>query len=470
MDDGCVVRFSGPFLAFLTFGVCPAMTKLDWREFEASIREECQLAIARWMKRNPKRKAYAIAFHECYAEMDGVITIPQLGINVSDPETLVTNFEETGWKWNSADWPWLDIFPSRTRLNRLERALTQEACRGSQTHWLKTHKRFFTMLIRISKLLYQQHVKSPQVTSEFVVYVDDEDGGLDTIRRSIPTGLFRKHFQKFEKQVPKVDGMSPEGMAERYLEDMFSFEKEILALGNDAVGPILRKLADPEIGCAAAGLLADLNISSKPVINSLRNWVSTGDEGMAEHCSMALGLLGDVEHLFSRLADKKTRAPAVMGILTRLKERASDRMEPLPLDYQYVERLLAIKSASIRRQVEDELKPGSSKIRIALEDVDEALRGLASDELILRQHAVCVLGDRSLGVQCGKKILPALAERLNDSVANMRRLALLQLSNWKAAARPYRDQMKLLIKDKDDSVRKCACYVLNDGPEPNSRR
>jgi len=187
------------------------MTKLDWREFEASIREECQLAISRWMKRNPNRQAYAIAFHECYAEMDGVVTIPKLGINVSDPETLVTNFEETGWEWNSADWPWLDIFPSRTRLNRLE---------------------------------------------------------------------------------------------------------------------------------------------------------------------------------------------------------------PLPFDYQYTERLLAMRSASIRRQVADELKPGSSKIRIAPEDIEEALRGLASDELILRQHAVCVLGDRRLGVQCGKRILPALAERLNDSVAN----------------------------------------------------
>ena len=159
-----------------------------------------------------------------------------------------------------------------------------------------------------------------------------------------------------------------------------------------------------------------------------------------------------------------------MGILTRLTERASDRIEPLPLDYQYAERLLAMRSASIRRQVADELKPGSSRIRIAPEDIEEALRGLASDELILRQHAVCVLGDRRLGVQCGKRILPALAERLNDSVANMRRLALLQLSNWKAAARPYRDQMKLLIKDKDASVRQCACYVLNDGPEPNSRR
>ena len=55
------------------------MTTLDWREFEASIREECQLAIARWIKRNPKRQADALAFHECYAELDGVITIPQLG-------------------------------------------------------------------------------------------------------------------------------------------------------------------------------------------------------------------------------------------------------------------------------------------------------------------------------------------------------------------------------------------------------
>jgi hypothetical protein len=42
----------------------------DWKELEASITTEAMQAIDRWMKRHPRKQAYAVAFHECYCEPD----------------------------------------------------------------------------------------------------------------------------------------------------------------------------------------------------------------------------------------------------------------------------------------------------------------------------------------------------------------------------------------------------------------
>ncbi len=431
----------------------------DWQQLESTIADVAENAVVAWMKKNPSQRAYAFAFHECYRELDGVITIPQLGVNSIQKTTVNYDDEDEGWKWNSADWHWLNILPARSSLAKLEAKLTTEACRSTQTHWLKCEKRFHSILVRVAKLLYRKFAEHAQTTDDFFVYIDDEGGDIETIRRTIPAKLFTKHFAKFEKPSLDAHGISPKELLAKYLDEIYTYENEILAFGQEAIDPLIQKLDDPTDGWAAAGLLADLNQPTKAVISALRKHTSA-HTGMAEFCSMALFSLGDVEFLFSLVGNEKTRCHAIMGITNGLKVGDSKHKPPIPLDYRHVERLLALNSAKIKKQVSKELAPGSSFIEIAESDLEELLRGLSTPHAVIRQHAACVSDRRALGAKVGKILLPILADKLNDPVANVRRLALLSLSYSKAAAKPYHPQMKRLQKDSDANVREIARYVF----------
>ena len=94
----------------------------------------------------------------------------------------------------------------------------------------------------------------------------------------------------------------------------------------------------------------------------------------------------------------------------------------------------------------------SARCELTEADVDEALRGLESKHAVVREHAVRVLGDRRLGAKITARILPALATRLQDRSARVRRLAILSLSYWKKTAKPYAAEIRKLFKDPDADV------------------
>jgi hypothetical protein len=86
-----------------------------------------------------------------------------------------------------------------------------------------------------------------------------------------------------------------------------------------------------------------------------------------------------------------------------------------------------------RLKVADELKPGRSYCVISPAEVPEALRGTTSPYVLVRKHAVCVLGERGLGDAVGRQAIPrlrAIAETDPDS--EVRRLAALSLKWWNA--------------------------------------
>lgn len=429
-----------------------------WRELESTIAVVAEEAVVAWMKKNPKQRAYAFAFHECYRELDGVITIPQLGVNSIQKNAFEGGEEDDGWKWNSADWHWLNILPTRSPLRKLEAVLTAEACRSSQKHWLKCEKRFYSILVRVAKLLYHKFSRNSQTTDDFVVYIDDE-GDLDIIRLTVPAKLFDRHFAKFKKPLIDVKDIAPKELIKKYIDEIYIYGREIVALGRTAIVPLIKKLEDPENGHFAPDLLADINHPTKALIRALRKYTSV-HSGLAESCSRALFLLGDVEYLFTLVGDDNTRLHAVRGIVTGLKARASEYKPPVPLDYRHVERLLAMDSPEIFQQLNQELAPGSSFIEILESDVDELLRGLSSPHTVIRQHAACISDRRSLGAKVGKRLLPVLAEKLRDHNPNVRRLTLIALARWKSAAKDYHQQMKLLQNDNDSLVREFAFYVF----------
>ncbi len=430
----------------------------DWTAFETAFVETAEAAVEKWLTKNSKQHVYAIAFHECYCELDGPIAIPSLGINSLEKHQAEQDADEESYKWSPGDWHWTNILPARSSLSRLEKALTDEACSGSQAHWRKSQKRFEKILLNVTKHLYQKYSKHPQVTDDFVVYIDDEEYGLDLIKRCVPARLFKKLFDDLDK--PNLKSLSTEERLAKYMEEIWSYEKEILAMGSAAIAPLIKKLEDTKDGWVAAATLADLNQPTEAVISALRKHAQIPG-GTGSQSARALHLLGDVEFLYGLLAHKDLQDQTVEGILVGLMTTASDRKSPLALDYRHVERLLAMNSPTIEARVVEELKPGSSFIEIKPSDVDETLRGLNSPHVVIRQHAACVAGDRALGKAAGKRLLPVLAEKLADPVPNVRRLALLALSYWKADAVPYHAEMKKLQKDKDPQVREYAYAVFD---------
>ncbi len=160
----------------------------DWTAFENALVETAEAAIDKWFAKYPKQHPYAIAFHECYCELDGPIAIPSLGINSIEKQKHEKGTDEENYKWSPSDWHWTSILPERSPLAKLEKPLTDEACSGSQAHWNKTRKRFEKILLSVTKHLYQKYSKHPQVTDDFVVYIEDEEYGLDLINAAYPLG------------------------------------------------------------------------------------------------------------------------------------------------------------------------------------------------------------------------------------------------------------------------------------------
>jgi hypothetical protein len=430
----------------------------DWTTFETTFIQTAEAAIDKWFTKHPKQRPYAIAFHELYSELDGPIAIPSLGINSIEKQKYEEGTDEENYKWSPGDWHWTSILPDRSPLVKLEKSLTEEACSGSQAHWNKTKKRFDKILLNVTKYIYQKYSKHPQVADDFVVYIEDEDHGLDLIKRCVPARLYKKYFDGLDK--PNLSKLSPEERLAIYIKDLASYEKEILAMGANAIPALLEKLDDPKDGWSAAGTLADIGQPTEAVISALRKHARTPG-GTGELSSDALHLLGDVEFLYGLLSNEELLHQAVGGILKGLMVGASDRKVPLPLNYRHAERLLAMNSPAIEARVAEELKPGRSFIDPKPSDLDELIRGLNSPHVVIRQHAACVAGDRALGKSVGKTLLPVLAEKLTDPIPNVRRLALLALSYWKSDAVEYHAEMKKLQKDKEPQVREYAYAVFD---------
>ncbi len=71
----------------------------EWTAFEAAFVETAEAAIDKWFTKNSKQHVYAIAFHECYCELDGPIVIPSLGINSVEKYQPEAGTDEENYKW-----------------------------------------------------------------------------------------------------------------------------------------------------------------------------------------------------------------------------------------------------------------------------------------------------------------------------------------------------------------------------------
>lgn len=425
----------------------------DWKRLEGALLEELRAALKRFAKQHRKEHFYAVAIFGVYRELDGLLSLPTLGASTVEegPEAEVPSSFWSA-RFNPADWPHELELDRKTALH-LEKQLTAEATSGTVAHWRSVERKYFEVLTRITATLRSDALELLTCTDDFVCFWHDEEGGPELARKTISPSLANRLFaressQKKERQ--KLAKQSPNERAAFLVTRFGQFEgvtseqaqRELLAMGSSAHEALIGALADKEDGWTAAKVLGQIGIVTPEVIAVLRK---RADELWF---AMALGMLGDFAWL-----SKRAPATAVYGLTARLKAITTGGA-PTPLDYAPLEAWLT-KNPKARSRVEQELAPGRSYVDIERGDVDEAIRGLSSRFAVVRWHAASVLGDRQLG----GKVLPALAGVLTDKHALVRRLAVLSLSSWKAAAKPYHAAIRAMKNDSDPVVRDVAARI-----------
>jgi hypothetical protein len=89
----------------------------------------------------------------------------------------------------------------------------------------------------------------------------------------------------------------------------------------------------------------------------------------------------------------------------------------------------------LTRALNEELSPGTGYCSLRVEDLEQALLALQSVHALVRVHAACIMGERSLGAAAGRRITPVLAQALShDSNEGVRYQAMLGLRYWKKPA------------------------------------
>lgn len=136
----------------------------------------------------------------------------------------------------------------------MERALTVEATRGGQAHWRRVESRYRSLLVRVARRLRDGAPTLLHVTHDFVCFVRDEEGGPELAAK--PCALFERLFARQAEQARERRAVAERPPSDRaaFLVTRFgSYEgvttedaqRELLALGADAVDALTGALSDP---------------------------------------------------------------------------------------------------------------------------------------------------------------------------------------------------------------------------------
>lgn len=429
----------------------------DWKRFELELSEELRSALKRFAKQHGEEHFYALALFGVYRELDGLLSLPSLGASSTEAGPRAetpTSFWSA--RFNPADWPH-ELTLNRKAALRLEKELTAEATRSTVTHWRAVETKYFDVLLTITSALRADALALLTCTDDFVCFWHDEEGGPELARKTIEKGLADRLFDRESAQTREVKKVAKQPPNERaaFLVTRFGVfegitsekaQHELLAMGTAAVDALVGALPHKKNGWTAAKVLGQIGVATPTVISALRK---RADELWF---AMALGMLGDFEWL-----SKQLPATAAYGLTAPLKAITAGGT-PRPLDYAPLEAWLATNPKG-RSLVEHELAPGRSFVDVQTSDVDEAVRALSSPFAVVRWHAASVLGERGLGAAAGAKVLPALARVLGDKHALVRRLAVLSITRWKAAAKPYHAAIRAMKEDSDPVVRDVAARL-----------
>ena len=441
--------------------------EFNWARFEDAVVDGVVGAVRAAMASDAGERFYAAALCHIYSVTDGKISMPLLGI---DTVSALAERDEAddGLPWNPADWEYVDDewLPDGEGW-RWQEAVTAHACRGSRADWNAAYGEYLATLVqaclRSRGILREQQ-------DDFIVVLIEKPGSEETIRATMTAEEVRRHFPSLEShaaEVARVRALPPAEQAAHHagrLGDLGSAEEaglSLRALGQAAVPALLPLLAVPgSTAGRAAVILADIGHADDAVIGALADSLTRHEDPGQWGISSALSQLGQGDLVLARAGDlpDDVVAGAIAAPYTSFRDRATD---PLPLDYQPLADVLEHRPQYVPALTE-RLRPGHGGCTIRPSEIDEALRGLTSPHVLIRGHAVCVLGDRDLGLAAAPLILSSLAAAAReDPDAEIRRLAILSLLQWSNDARSYATVVSdAHDNDPDPKVRDMAAYWL----------
>jgi hypothetical protein len=386
----------------------------DWAGLENAL----SVALLAHLEAGVEYRAAALA--ELYAETGGIITAPLLYLN-TDGKDMDSPPDWEIWHDDWSPTPWIE-------------ALTAEACSGTVEHWEQTFTRFQDLLARICS--------EAGARAGLPVFFLDHSRYEELLQRSLTPAQLRSLFpevvaakaerlrlaalplqQRISYYVSRLDrssGLITSEEAQKALRD----------IGSDAIPALLPLLRKRKQTWRAAMLLAEIGVATPEVIDALSTamlWSTLDSPGQLWSCR-ALAQLGRLDVVLKAAGlSQEARAIAVTAPYTAFRDRGRN---PLPLNYSN----LSLYAGSLPR-VESELAPGTSYCVITAAEVPEAIRGTTSPHAVIRKHAVCVLGDRRLGEEIGRQVIPLLRTiSQSDPDSEVRRLAGLSLRWWNAEA------------------------------------
>lgn len=391
---------------------------LDWDAFRESLLTALLEAASK--AGGPWR---AVALAHLYAETDGIINAPLLYLN-SDGAIM---HSPADWEIAIDDWapePWIE-------------ALTAEACSGTVPHWDDVFARYQDVLAQIC-VAAGARLGVPVFYIEYSRY---EEMLARCLTPSQLASLFPEVVAS-QAERARVAGLPTGGQIAYYISRLDGSggpigweeaEEALCGFGADAIPALLALLRDEADAWQAASLLGQIGIADDTVTAALSAAIAAfpPDTPAQLWSCRALAHLGRLDLVLARASDLSAEAVAT-AVAARYRAFRDRGTHPLPLDYRPLEDFLAA-DPEIAASVADELAPGNSYCVISSAEVQEALRGTGSEHLVVRKHAVCVLGERRLGEAIGQTVIPRLrAIAQTDPDSEVRRLAALSLEWWKA--------------------------------------
>jgi hypothetical protein len=396
---------------------------VNWTALETELTTELVKQTRQMMAEHPTIEFSAAAVGQLYYETDGVIHVPLLGLNTDGEISELPG----DWEFYPLDW-----LPTSERTRQVHQALRDEACRSSVQHWHDTLDEFLAMLVRVCQRARQELDGLP------VFIYDDNDPRFEyLLRGTLTEAEVAEHFPELNEaqaERTRVAALPLDEQVAFYVSVLADFQhplgfdeaaKALRAMGSDAIPALLPLLPSYQ----AAKLLADIGIADDTAITALAATLDSA-RGPEQHwAAAALSRLGRLDVVLARVS--ALPAEVVVGAVAAPYGSFRDgTLSPRPLDYEPLESFLSGYPEMVPL-LERQLAPGSSYCEITAAEAGEAIRGSASPYPLVRQHAVCVLGERALGEAVGARVMPLLARiATQDPDADVRRLAGLSLSDW----------------------------------------
>jgi hypothetical protein len=451
-----------------------AAVTLDWAGFERDLAGALEQTVRSTMAEHPDERFYAAVLDGIYRETDGRITLPNLGMNSVEALAQLPVEKQAALRWSAADWDHYDDKWLPEDLARAwERALTAEACRGTTGQWTSTFRRYLTMLVRACKTTRRTLRASGVTDRDFVVLLLDDECGETLVKRILTRSQVSRHFPEIDGQAAELARVTALPQAERVAYYMSVLDASGGPIGCDEATSALRDLgpaafpalipmlAVKDRAWQAAKLLADIGQPDDGVVRALDAALTRAEGPDQLWVARALSRVGRLDLVLNQ-SDRLPEEVVICAVAASYTSFRDHTVTPRRLDYRLLEDVIERRPVCVQALAE-ELKPGRGYCDITVDEVDEAIRGLISPHVIIRRHAVCVLGERSLGAAVARRVLPLLCELASrDADANIRRLAILSMRSWGRHSRGYAEKVREALRDPAAAVRAAAADWLRE--------